>query len=227
MSALADMTAPLRPAILWGARGHAKVLNEFLPRVGSRVVAVFDNDASVSSPIPGVPIFHGLTGFKAWLNSWELREPLGALVAIGGSRGQTRLEIQKQLLQFGIPPLTVIHPTAFVAADARLDAGCQVLANASVATDAALGLACLINTNASVDHESALSDGVHVAPGATITGCVTIGAHSFIGAGAIVLPRIKIGRDVIIGAGAVVTRDIPDGKVAYGNPARIIRDNKN
>ena len=42
---------------------------------------------------------------------------------------------------------------------------------------------------------------------------------------ALVLDRRSIGRDVIVGAGSVVTRDVPDGKVAYGSPARIVRDN--
>ena len=46
-----------------------------------------------------------------------------------------------------------------------------------------------------------------------------------IGAGATILPRIKIGRNVVIGAGAVVTKDIPDSVVAFGSPAKIIKEN--
>jgi acetyltransferase-like isoleucine patch superfamily enzyme len=83
----------------------------------------------------------------------------------------------------------------------------------------------IINTAATVEHESVLGDGVHVAPGATVAGCVTVGSYSMIGVGAVVLPRVVIGSNTIIGAGAVVTRDIPDRKVAYGNPARIQREN--
>lgn len=41
--------------------------------------------------------------------------------------------------------------------------------------------------------------------------------------GANVLDGVSIGANTIIGAGAVVTRSIPDNVVAYGNPARIIR----
>ena len=49
---------------------------------------------------------------------------------------------------------------------------------------------------------------------------VTIGSHSWIGAGAIVMA--SVGNNTIIGAGAVVTKEIPDGVVAVGNPARIL-----
>lgn len=50
-----------------------------------------------------------------------------------------------------------------------------------------------------------------------------IGDNVFIGAGTIVLPGVTIGNNVIIGAGSVVTKDIPDGSVAVGNPARVIK----
>jgi acetyltransferase-like isoleucine patch superfamily enzyme len=42
-----------------------------------------------------------------------------------------------------------------------------------------------------------------------------------IGAGAIVLPGVKVGDNVIVGAGSIVTKDLPNGVLAYGNPARI------
>ena len=35
--------------------------------------------------------------------------------------------------------------------------------------------------------------------------------------------RVHIGSDVMIGAGSVVLQDIPDGVLAYGVPAAVIR----
>ena len=46
---------------------------------------------------------------------------------------------------------------------------------------------------------------------------VFIGAHSFI------LKGVTIGEKSIVGAGSVVTRDIPDGEIWAGNPARFIK----
>jgi UDP-2-acetamido-3-amino-2,3-dideoxy-glucuronate N-acetyltransferase len=42
-----------------------------------------------------------------------------------------------------------------------------------------------------------------------------------IGSGATILCGVTIGQRAIIGAGSVVTRDVPEGAVVAGNPARI------
>lgn len=60
----------------------------------------------------------------------------------------------------------------------------------------------------------------------TRTAPVVIGNNVWIGGGVIILPGVKIGHNVAIGAGSVVTRDIPDNVIAYGNPCRVIRENR-
>lgn len=44
-----------------------------------------------------------------------------------------------------------------------------------------------------------------------------------VGSGATILCGVTIGERAIVGAGSVVTRDIPDGAVVAGNPARLMR----
>lgn len=52
---------------------------------------------------------------------------------------------------------------------------------------------------------------------------IIIGNNVFVGWGAIILPGVVIGSNVVVAAGSVVTRDIPDGSVVAGNPAKIIK----
>lgn len=58
--------------------------------------------------------------------------------------------------------------------------------------------------------------------GYTKIGKIKIGDNVFIGANATVLPNVIIGNNAIIGANSVVTKDVPEGVVVVGNPARVI-----
>ncbi|MGJ0490496.1 acyltransferase [Methylobacter sp.] len=53
-------------------------------------------------------------------------------------------------------------------------------------------------------------------------GKVDIKDNVFIGHGAIILPGVTIGPNAIVGAGSIVTKDIPEGVIAVGNPAKPI-----
>lgn len=207
-------------AVFWGATGQARVLNEALAGTDFRLVALVDN-RDVISPFPGVPVLKGEAGLVAWLEQRGGGFDLFATVAVGGTRGRDRIELMSMLRARGLKPLTVVHRTAFVAADAQVGEGCQILAQAAVCANVRLGAGTIVNTAASVDHDCIIGTGAHIAPGARLAGEVTVGARAFVGIGAIVLPRIRIGEDAIVGAGAVVTRNVAPGATVIGIPARL------
>jgi acetyltransferase-like isoleucine patch superfamily enzyme len=65
--------------------------------------------------------------------------------------------------------------------------------------------------------------GVPVVRQARTSKGITLGENVWLGAGAKVMDGVRLGRDVVVGAGAVVTTDLPDGAVAVGIPAKVIR----
>jgi virginiamycin A acetyltransferase len=88
-----------------------------------------------------------------------------------------------------------------------------------------------------LERDVLLAAGVHVTSGARLHGIedptqpireqegrveqVRIGAGSWIGSGAVVMA--DVGRNSVVGAGAVVVKPIPEGVIAAGVPARVIR----
>jgi sugar O-acyltransferase (sialic acid O-acetyltransferase NeuD family) len=199
----------MRDVIVWGGTGQARVLNEALFDTDNRIVAVFDN-ASVAPPFSGIPFHVGEGGFRTFMKARRGSGDLYFLVAVGG---QDRLKLHDWLTGEGLRPLTVTHRVAYVAADATIGPGCQILAHATVCTQARLERSVIVNTAASVNHECRIGAGAHVGPGARLAGRVEVGERAFIGTGAVILPRLKIG-DVVVG-------DVPAGAVATGVPARV------
>jgi len=52
---------------------------------------------------------------------------------------------------------------------------------------------------------------------------ITLGDNVWLGTGAKVLDGVRIGSDAVVGANAVVNADLPDGAVAAGVPAKVLR----
>lgn len=73
-------------------------------------------------------------------------------------------------------------------------------------------------------HPAVIGNNVTVGHGVILHGC-TVGDGTLIGMGATVLNGAHIGRNCIIGAGSLVTQNtvIPDGMMAFGSPAKVIR----
>jgi carbonic anhydrase/acetyltransferase-like protein (isoleucine patch superfamily) len=120
---------------------------------------------------------------------------------------------------------------AVVVGDVRIGARSSVWHNAVLRGDVApivVGAESNVQDCAvlhgATDFGVVVGNGVTIGHGAIVHGC-TIGDNALIGMGAIVLNGAQIGRDCIVGAGAVVTQGtvIPDGSVAFGSPARVVR----
>lgn len=93
-----------------------------------------------------------------------------------------------------------------------------------------IGAECSIQDNTVVHvttntHATHIGNRVTVGHRAIIHGC-SIADESLIGMGAIVMDGAQVGRHCIVAAGSVVTPGtvVPDGHLALGSPARVVRE---
>ena len=115
----------------------------------------------------------------------------------------------------------VVDPSAVVAATAGISHGVYVNALACVGAKATLGCMVNINRTASVAHHCEVGAFTATGPGAVLCGAARTGTGVFVGAGAVVLPGRSVGDWSVVGAGAIVTKDVPEGVIVMGNPARV------
>ena len=130
-----------------------------------------------------------------------------------------------------IPDSAFVAFSASVIGDVTLGEECSVWYNAVIRGDSnqvTIGSQTNIQDGAVLheDEDSPLHIGSRVAIGhsAVVHGC-EIGDNVLIGMGAVILSGAHIGGNCIIGAGSLVTgkQVIPDGSLAFGNPAKVIR----
>ena len=131
-----------------------------------------------------------------------------------------------------IAPTAYIDEDAKVVGDVRIGAQCYVGPGARIRGDygtVIIGDKTSIQENcvlhARINETCEVGSHVQIGHGALLHNC-TIRDYAVIGVGAIVSDYGTVGLWSIVGEGAVVTsgQTIPDGKVAVGIPARIIRD---
>ena len=149
----------------------------------------------------------------------RLRDRIVGLV-LGVGDNAERLQLHQWLLADGFDAPVIVHPRAVVARSAAVGPGTVVLAGAVINPDARVGQGVIVNTGAIVEHDCEIGDFAHLSPGAALGGNVCVAAGAHLGVGVSVLPGRRVGRNAVVGAGAVVTRDVPEGVVVAGVPAR-------
>lgn len=88
----------------------------------------------------------------------------------------------------------------------------------TIGKDCAIGPNCYLT-----DHDHGLDPSLPPLQQPMIAEPVIIGDRVWLGANVTILKGVTIGNDVVIGAGSVVTKDIPEGAIAVGIPAKVMR----
>jgi sugar O-acyltransferase (sialic acid O-acetyltransferase NeuD family) len=137
-----------------------------------------------------------------------------------------KLDLANKLEERGAKFITLIHPTAIIAKNAKIGRGCVVCQFSSVSCDTNVGNFVTVNTRTGIGHDSKIDDGCTLSSLVDLGGYVQMGRGVFVGGSANILPKTKIGDFATIGAGSVVVRSVKSGVTVFGVPAKTIWEQK-
>jgi sugar O-acyltransferase (sialic acid O-acetyltransferase NeuD family) len=208
---------PSRMVVVYGASQGGIAAVEAIRAMGGYEVAAFLDD---TPNLAGGSVF----GLPVW-SGQELEKLAGlgvGAVASHIAERAFRLQMRDRVLAAGLVMLNVIHPRAYVSPSVRMGVGNVIKAGAIVDAEVQLGDCCIIDNGAVAPHHNVIHDACHLAPGVVLGGGCSIGERTLVGIGSKIASRIQIGRDVIVLPGSVVVRDVPDGVLVGGNPAKVV-----
>ena len=197
--------------IIVGAGGHGKVIADIAIQNGYTDICFVDDD--ITGECMGFPI----VGACADLDGLS-DDHTSFVIGVGNNA------IRKRIAEMhDINWMTLVHPSAQIAANVTLGKGTVVMAGAVINTGSTVGAHCIINTCTVVEHDNVLGDYVHLSPRVALGGTVTIGAQTHVGIGAVVINNVGVCSDCVIGAGTVVIGEITESGTYVGVPMRKIR----
>ncbi len=107
-----------------------------------------------------------------------------------------------------------------------VEIGANSVINCGVNRDTIIRYNSFIGHLSMIGHDCDIGRHTVVATNVSVCGHVEIGEWCYIATGTIIRPRVKIGSYSMIGLGSIVTKDIPEGVIAFGNPCKVVRENK-
>ena len=210
--------------VLLGSSGHARVIIDIVEKEARYSLAgLIDPVRSAGETTLGYPVLGTVNDLPQLIPAHGLT---GIIVAIGDNYVRAQATARIEGLCPGLPFVNAVHPTACIGKETAIGPGTVVMAGAVLNPGCQVGRLCIVNTKASLDHDSTMADFSSLAPGVTTGGNCRIGSYSAVSIGAVLRHGISIGEHSVVGGGSLVLNDVEPFCVAYGVPARKIRDRK-
>lgn len=202
--------------ILVAASGLALEVAEAARACGLAVRGcVDDNEALWGTAARGwLPVLGGLDALDD--------HPTDGVVLCAG-KGSVRSILAERLEKQGFSAAryaTVVHPSVAVPASCSIGPGSVLLAGCVLTASVTVGAHVVAMPHVTLTHDDVVDDFATLCADVTLGGSVYIGREAYLGMSAGVRERVRVGRGSTLGMGSVLVRDLPDGEVWAGVPAR-------
>lgn len=126
----------------------------------------------------------------------------------------------------GIGLATLIHPGVYIDETTKIGEGVVIAEGVTITANVEIGDNTYIQPHAVIGHDIKIGRHAVIGSNCQIGGGDCIGERVFMGFLSGTTDHISIGNDSIISAGAIVFKELPEGVIAVGNPARIMKKNE-
>lgn len=209
---------------IYGAGGLGREVFELANFINSRnnfwnEIIFIDDAENTANPRNAV-----ILKFEEIISKYEI-DNFEVCIAIG--EPSIRKILFDKLIKNNITISTLIHPTVEIPKSTIIGKGTIINKLTSISCDGIIGENVYIHPMACIGHDSIIGNHTIISSFADVAGDCNVGDCAFLAINVIMKQGTSIGANSIIGLSSVVHRDIKEGVIALGNPARPMKNNEN
>lgn len=208
--------------LIFGGGSHCKCIIDVIEAGEAyTIVGIVDSINEIGFEISGYKVIGRQDELLRLLSDFNVD---GGIIAIGDNylRRQLEQEIVSQKADFNF--VNVVHPSVILSKSANIGRGNVFMAGVIINVGASIGNHCLINTGSQLEHFSVMENYSSLSAGVITGGYILLKEYSAIALGVTIFDRVSIGFNTVVGSGSLVTKDLPDNVLAYGTPAKIVKE---
>ena len=138
-----------------------------------------------------------------------------------------RKTLYNKLVAEDIEITNLIHPEVYIPKSTKVGKGTIINKFVSITCDIVIGKNVYVHPMACIGHDSVIGNHAIISSFVDVAGNCNIGDCAFLAINVIMKQGTFIGANSIVGLASVVHRDIKEGVIALGNPARAMKNNEN
>ena len=208
--------------VLIGGGNQAHYTIDIIEKEGKyNIVGIIDSIHDIGSDRFGYKIIGRQENLPELIKEYKI---YGGVISIGDNWIRNNIFLQVSSLVPNFNFINAIHPSVVIGNNVILGKGIVAMAGCIFNPKSIIGDFTFFATGAQVEHDCIISDFASISAGSITGGYVKLGKYSALTLGVTVLDRLEIGENTVVGAGSLVIKSLPDNVLAYGIPARIIRN---
>ncbi len=207
---------------IYGAGGLGREILELALIINTRRQRwenfIFVIDGESGSIVNGVPVYSYDEAVEKFFGNLQISMGIGEPVI--------RERLFAKLKSDGIEVVTLIHPDVHIPKTTKVGEGVTIQYGCFISCNVEIQDYVLIQPQVGIGHDNKLCEGAVISSMSVLAGSVTVGKYTYIGLTAAIREGVILGNYSIVGMYSAVHRDVEQGMVVMGNPARAMKRNE-
>ena len=207
-------------SVIIGAGTYGEVYLAYLQEAGADIVGFLDDDPKYEGQsVRGVPVLGGVSR----LADLKETEKIEAVYCPLGNN-KLRVKFLSMARELGYETPNYIHPSVIISPNVSLGKGVYILLGTTIMPHTEIKDYVMISMGVHLAHHNVLDEGVFLSTGCNFGASIHAHKYAYCGISSTIMTGMhELGEDCLIGAGAVVIKDVPNGAVMAGVPAKVLR----